>query len=534
MRKEINMEKDIKHKWLALSTLALAVSLIVIDGTIINVAIPVIMKDLKLNFTQVEWITTLYALVFSALLITTGRIADHVGRRKMLMLGIVIFIIGSIFASTAKGINSLLFARFIQGIGGAVVLPTTLSAVNSTFFGRDRIIAFAVWGSVISGMAAIGPLVGGYFCTYVSWRWIFWINVPIGVIILIGALKFVPETYGEKLTNGFDFLGFIVSSLGLASLVYGLIEGRNLGWIDAKDPSKEILGISYTPYLIVFGFLLLVLFILWEKHQVKNGKTHLLDVTLFRLKSFTLGNTIACLVAIGEFGLLFVLPLFLQNILGLSAMDSGFILASLGIGAFVSGGFASEIGRRTSPTVVASLGLFVETVGLAGFYFTVVPDISKMVIVLWLVVYGIGLGMASAQLTSTVLVDVPPVKSGQGSATQSTVRQLGSALGIALMGTILVSFLTVNVNTSLKNIAMPEQSVQGIETSVIETAGASIAGIKQDNRLMHMPQQERQKLFTALDDSFTKSSVDTIGVSALILGFGFILSLFLPKKKKTE
>lgn len=526
------MEKEIKYKWFALATLALAVSLIVMDGTIINVAIPVIMKDLSLNFTQVEWITTLYALVFSALLITTGRIADHVGRKKMLILGIGIFIIGSIIASTAKGINSLLFARFIQGIGGAVVLPTTLSAVNSTFFGRDRIIAFAVWGSVISGMAAVGPLIGGYFCTYINWRWIFWINIPIDLLIIIGAFKFVPETFGEKLNNGFDFLGFVISTFGLAALVYGLIEGRNLGWIEPKYTEKSIMGLSYTPYLIGFGVISLILFMLWEKHQVLNGKTHLLDVTLFKFKSFTLGNIIACLVAIGEFGLLFVLPLFLQNILGLSTMSSGFILASLGVGAFVSGGFASEIGRRTSPSAVASIGLLIETIGLAGFFFTVVPDISKSIIVLWLVVYGIGLGMASAQLTSTVLVDVPPLKSGQGSATQSTVRQLGSALGIALMGTILVSFLTVNVNNSLNSIDLPKEALTGIESSVVETAGASISGIKHDNKMVQFPPEEKDKLFKALDDSFTKSSVDTIGVSALILGLGFILSLFLPKKKK--
>lgn len=490
------------------------------------------MKDLKLTFTQVEWITTIYSLVFSALLITTGRIADHFGRKKMLAIGIVIFALGSVLASTANGIETMLVARFIQGIGGAVVLPTTLSVVNSIFFGKDRIIAFAVWGSVISGMAALGPLAGGYFCTYVSWRWIFWINIPICILIIMGAFRFIPETYGEKFKGRFDILGFIFSTVGLASLVYALIEGRNLGWIYAKDSSKEILGLSYTPYLLVIGVVSIVLFVVWETSRVKKDKMHLLDVTLFGFKSFSLGNTIACIVAIGEFGLLFVLPLFLQNILGLSAMDSGYILAAMGLGAFISGGLASEIGRRTSPVIVSSLGLFFESFGLAGFYFMVKPDISHWVIVFWLVVYGIGLGMASAQITSTVLMDVPPSKSGQGSAIQSTVRQLGSALGVAIIGTILVSLLSVNVPEKLKDINLPNQMSKQIEESVIDTVGSSIYGLKYGNSLSMMPRNEKNSLINSLDSSFTKSSADTIGISSLVLGIGFALSLFLPRKKK--
>lgn len=525
------MKERVVNKWMVLAVLALSVSLIVIDGTIINVAIPVIMKDLNLSFTQVEWITTIYSLVFSALLITTGRVADHFGRKKMLVLGIVVFAVGSVMASAANGIELMLIARFIQGVGGAIVLPTTLSVVNSLFFGRDRIIAFAVWGSVISGMAALGPLAGGYFCTYVDWRWIFWINIPICILILAGAFRFIPETFGEKFEGGFDIIGFLLSGIGLAALVYALIEGRNLGWIYAKDASKVLFGYSYTPYLLVLGVLSLVLFVVWEARMVKLNKTHLLDVTLFGFRSFSLGNVIACIVAIGEFGLLFVLPLFLQNILGLSAMSAGYILAAMGLGAFISGGLASEIGRRTSPVIVSSLGLFFESFGLAGFFFTVKPDISHWVIVFWLVVYGIGLGMASAQITSTILVDVPPAKSGQGSAIQSTVRQLGSALGVAIMGTVLVGLLSVNVPQKMDSVSLPPQMEKGIEESVINTVGSSIYGLKNGDSLKMLRPEAKKELLNALDDSFTKSSAETIGISAIVLGVGFVLSLFLPRHK---
>ena len=220
----------VKHKWMALLFLALSVSLIVIDGTIINVAIPSIMRGLHFTFTQAEWITTIYALVFSALLITTGRIADSVGRKKTLIIGIIVFLIGSIMASMSASIDSMLTVRFIQGIGGAIVLPTTLSAVNSIFTGKDRIIAFAVYGSVVTGMAAVGLLLGGYLTTYYTWPWVFWINIPIGILIILGFLFFIPDTYDEKMEGGFDFASFVLSTASLSAIVYGLVEGSNYGW----------------------------------------------------------------------------------------------------------------------------------------------------------------------------------------------------------------------------------------------------------------------------------------------------------------
>lgn len=523
---------QMKHKWLALTFLALSVSIIVMDGTIINVAIPVIMKALKLNFTQIEWITTIYSLIFSALLITTGRIADHVGRKFMLILGISVFTIGSVMASMSTTLGFMLTARTVQGIGGAIVLPTTLSTVNSTFFGKDRIIAFAVWGSVISGMAAIGPLLGGYLTTYFTWQWIFWINVPIGIAILIGASLFIPSTFGLKM-HGFDFAGFILSTVGLGSLVFVLIEGRNYGWIKAKSAEHELWGLSVIAWLAMLAAVTIILFIIIEIKRHNKGKTVLLDMSLFELKSFSAGNAVACIVAIGEFGLLFVLPLFLQNILNFTPMKAGLVLAAMGLGAFISGGLAAEIARRTYPAFVARIGLLLESVGMIGFFFTVDPGVSTGVIVAWLVVYGLGLGMASAQITSTVLVDVPPEKSGQGSATQSTVRQVGSVLGIAIIGTILVSFMSTDLDNSLKDTKLPPQALAGIEQSIEESAGGSISAIKNNPQMMgQLPPQVKASIIKGIENGFTRSAAKTIGVGGAIVFVGFLLTFMLPKKKK--
>lgn len=543
----------VPHQWFILTLLSLSVSLIVIDGTIVNVALPVIMKDLHLSFTNVEWIVTLYSLIFSALLLTTGRLADAVGRKKMLIIGIAIFLVGSTIASLSSNIQWMLIARSIQGVGGATVLPTTLSVVNAIFTGKNRIIAFAVWGSVIAGMAALGPLLGGFLTTYFTWRWIFWINIPIGIFIIIGALMVLPETYGEKMKTGFDLLGFLLSTIGLGTLVFALIEGRNYGWWKAKGDHLHIGSISIIPVLLFIGIICIALFLVWEQHLISQKKSHLLDISLFRFRSFSLGNTIACLIAIGESGLLFLLPLFLQNVLLFSPMESGWMLASMGIGAFFAGGMASGLVKKTSAKTVVSIGLFLETIGFVGFFLTVKPDIAHWILVLWLVFYGVGLGFASAQLTSIVLVDVPKKASGQGSSIQSTTRQLGSALGVAIIGTILVGFLQKDIPNTLKNADLPPQEQKAFEKQIIDSAGSAIKEVKQivanqekmeheedhnddayQNQDKKINLSKRENVSETLDKNFTKSVDKTIGISSIFIIIGLILTFFLKNPKPTS
>ncbi|MGM0238714.1 MULTISPECIES: DHA2 family efflux MFS transporter permease subunit [Enterococcus] len=524
--------KTVKHKWWVLTILALSVSLVIIDGTIVNVSLPVIMKDLKLSFTNAEWIITLYSLLFSSLLITMGRLADNFGRKKILIIGIIIFLFGSILASFSKDITFMLTARAIQGVGGASILPTTLSVVNSLFFGKDRTVAFAVWGSVIAGMAAIGPLLGGYLTTYLSWHWIFWINFPIGVFIIISALKYLPETYGEKIVGKFDFIGFLLSTISLISFVFGVIEGRTYGWWHANNGYPTFFNLSIIPTLIAIGILVFSLFIVWESRLNKQNKSHLLDVSLFKFKSFSLGNIIAGIVAIGESGLLFLLPLFLQNILVLSPIKSGIILSVMGLGAFLAGGMATFIVEKTSASFVVSLGLFLETLGFFGFFKTVNPNNSLAWIVIWLIIYGIGLGFASAQLTSIVLKDVPPIQSGQGSSIQSTTRQIGSALGVAIIGTIFNSKLQNDIPHTLDGLGISAKMQHSLESSVINSAGSAIHALKVSNpKILNITETMRNNMVVKLDINFTNSLVKTIGISSIVILISFFLTFGLYKQK---
>ncbi|PRZ40507.1 EmrB/QacA subfamily drug resistance transporter [Antricoccus suffuscus] len=433
-----------RRTWIGLGVLAAGLSMIVIDGTIVGVALPVIIHKLNLSLGDAQWVNSLYSVVFAALLLSAGRLGDRLGRRKLFVAGIVVFMLGSILAAAATGATSLIMGRLIQGIGGAFVLPATLSTVNATFRGKDRVVAFAVWGAVISGMAAIGPLLGGWLTHSYTWPWIFLVNVPIGIAVLIGTYFTVPESKSEASGRGMDVGGLLLSAAGFGAIVFGLIEGSAVGWW-TPVADLHFLGltwpgsapISIAPIAAAVGVALLIFFAAAERRRVRNDRSVILDLRLFQISTFAWGNVTAMMVAIGEFGLIFVLPLYLIDALGIGGLGAGLVLGAMGVGAFFSGAAARHLAARVGAAGVVVIGLALEVVGVLATALVVGPTSSPVLIAILVVIYGLGLGLASAQLTSTTLGDVPVALSGQGSATQSTVRQVGAALGTAVVGAVL-------------------------------------------------------------------------------------------------
>ncbi|NYE00735.1 EmrB/QacA subfamily drug resistance transporter [Kineosphaera limosa] len=458
-----------RRRWIGLGFLAAGLSMIVLDGTIVGVALPAIIADLGMDLTSAQWVNSIYAVVFAALLLSFGRLGDRQGRRTVFGIGVVVFVVASVLAALAQGADALIAARALQGIGGAMVLPASLSTVNAIFRGRDRAAAFGVWGAVMAGMAAVGPLLGGWLTTTFDWRWIFIVNVPIGVVVVLGALRFVDNTRShEPAGPGVDVDGLLTSALGFGLLVFGLIEGSALGWWRPIAP-LQIGGwtwsadapISAAPVAIALGVFFLVLFVLWERHRAHSGRSAILDLRLFALPTFSWGNLTAMSVAVGEFALVFVLPLYLVNVLGLSILGAGVVLAVMAAGAFMSGAMARHLAARIEPRGVVVLGLSLEVLGVAALVFVLGPATSPALFAACLAVYGVGLGLASAQLTSLVLADVPTDRSGSGSATQSTVRQVGSALGTAVSGSVLAARLGTDLAARLDEVAgVPAQVAQ--------------------------------------------------------------------------
>lgn len=471
------------RRWWTLVVVAAAVSLIVIDGTIVNVALPVIINDLKLVFTQAEWVNTIYSLLFAGLLLGAGALGDRWGRQRMLVLGVAVFVVASVLAGQAQTPEAFILARAVQGIGGAFALPSTLSTVNATFRGKDRAIAFGVWGSVIAGMAAVGPLLGGFLTTDVNWRWVFWINVPLGIAIIIGALLVVPNTRGDD--AGFDVAGFLLSALGMAAIVFGLVEGQTYGW---WTPARELTigawtwgtsaAIAAPPVALAAGLALLGGFVAWALARERDGRPVLLRLSLFAIPTFRWGNLAAMIIALGEFGLLFVLPLYLQYVLGMDSLGAGWVLMSLALGALVAGGSAGQLAKRMSAATTSLAGIIIEALAVALLALVVRADSPAWQPTAVLVLYGIGLGLTSAQLTSVALHDVPTELSGQASAAQSTLRQLGSALGVAILGSVLSGVLQARVPGSLNGVGIPGNAAERIEQAMAETGGAVLHALR--------------------------------------------------------
>lgn len=517
-----------RREWLGLAALSTALGMIVLDGTIVGVALPTIIRDLDLDLTDAQWVNSIYAVVLAALLLSSGRLSDRLGRRRMLLVGLVLFMVGSILAALSDAASPLIWARVVQALGAALIMPATLSTVNATFRGRYRAAAFGVWGAVISGAAAVGPLAGGALTQYASWEWIFIVNIPLGLIVMVATLMWVRETRGGDNRPGVDVDGALLSGIGFGALVFAIIEGPNLGW---WKPTTDftVFGltwpatapISIVPILLLVGIAALVLFVLWERHRARNGRSAILDLTLFSLPTFAWGNVTAAMVAIGEFAIIFVLPLYLMNVLGLDVMIAGLILAAMAVGAFVSGASARHLAARFGAPGVVLLGLFLEVAGVLVLALFISATSSGWLIAAVLAVYGLGLGLASAQLTSTVLRDVPPKQSGQGSATQSTVRQVGSALGTAFSGAALSVALAVTLPKALAQGGITGDAATQVADETRQSAGTTIEILRQQGTSSPFG-ADTDAVVQALADGFSDGTRAAMLVAVVFLALGVL------------
>lgn len=515
-----------RRDWFGLAVLAIGLGLIVLDGTIVGVALPAIIGDLGLDLTDAQWVNSLYAVVLAALLLSTGGLADRWGRKRLFLVGLVIFVGGSLLAAAADASAVLIGARAVQAVGAACIMPSTLSTVNAVFRGKYRAAAFGVWGAVISGAAAIGPLAGGALTQWVSWHWIFLVNLPLGALVLVGAILTVPETRGGDHRPGADVDGALLSAVGFGALVFAVIEGPDLGWWAPKG-ELTVFGwdwpqdapVSAVPVALAVAAIALVLFVVWERHREKVQRSALLDLRLFLLPTFSWGNLTAAMVAVGEFAILFVLPLYLINALGLDVMGAGLVLAGMAFGAFLSGAAARYLAARFGAPGTVLIGLGMEVAGVIALAMLIRGDTPGWQIAIPLVVYGLGLGLASAQLTGTVLRDVPVGISGQGSATQSTVRQIGAALGTAFAGATLSVALAITLPSALTAAGITGQAADQLADATRQSAGTTITQLRAQGAAGPLGDQAGATV-DALVTGFTDATRWALLIATVFLLFG--------------
>ncbi len=515
------------RRWLGLFFIALGVAMIIVDATIVNVAVPQIIKDLGITSSDAQWVQEIYTLVFAALLLAWGRLADRYGRRLLFVAGASAFAAASVFAALAQSGPELIGSRVLQGIAGAMMLPASLSLLNAGFRGRDRTIAFAVWGSTIGGTAALGPLLGGWLTTSYSWRWAFGINIPLGLAVVAGSLLLVPESKEAASARGNDLVGALLSVLGFGGIVFGLIQGRTYGWWTRTGP-VSIAGadwnwlLSPVPVAFAVGLGCLAAFAAVELRRNAAGRVVLLDLRLFAIPSFRNGNIAALIVSLGEFGLLFALPLWFENVRGYSAFRTGVALLPLAAGSFAASGFGAQLARRRGPVFTVRVGIALEIAGVAGIGAVVGPATAWWAIVPVLFVYGVGVGLATAQLTGVVLADVPVSNSGQGSGTQSTSRQIGSAFGIAILGTVLFTALGDEFSRRLASLpGLPPGQRAALVTGVKESAGAVIGQLAASPRTAAIAVMAKQ--------AFSQATRLTAFTAATFLALGLLASFSLGR-----
>jgi EmrB/QacA subfamily drug resistance transporter len=515
-----------RKRWVALLFLALGVAMIILDATVVNVAIPTIVEDLGLTTTDAEWVNAIYALLFASLLLLSGRLSDIVGRRLMFVGGVTLFAVASVLVASSGSASQLIGARALQGVAAAMILPASLSVLNAVYRGKDRAIAFAVWGATIGGMAALGPLVGGWLTTYATWHWAFLINVPIAIAVVIGVLLLVPETRDTVDKRGIDVPGTLLGTLGLAALIFGLIEGQNYGWI---KPTKQFSAagfdwpfdnISAPGVALVLSAVLLASFVWVEARRKNAGKVVMVDLVLFRIRTFGMGNAVAAIVSLGEFGLLFILPLFLQSVIGYDALETGVILLALAAGSFIASGAGAGMAKRMGPVPVLRLGMALEVIGVLWIATVLSTSVTGWMMAPGLFVYGLGVGFATAQLTGVILSEVPVAESGMASAVQSTSRQVGAAIGTALLGAVLITGLGT-ITSDLTERGVPQPAAEQVTEAVQQSAGTAVVALPQ--------QPNGQVLFEGASEGFATAAKEVGYVASGLIALGLLAAFLLPR-----
>ncbi len=497
-----------RRKWGVLVVISFSLFIVLLDVTIVNIALPHIMTAFKVGLSSIEWVFNVYTLVFAALLLNLGKLGDLFGRRLLFLIGLGIFSLASLGCSLAPTFGVLLVFRGVQAIGGAAMMPATLSILNVEFSKSQRGLALGIWGAVAGAANALGPIIGGALVDAASWRYIFVINIPVGLFAFIAALMIVRESTDPATDRHIDVPGVLIVSVALVCLTYALVEGQKYGW--TSPTILALFGVAAVSF---------VTFVLVELRRASP----LAQLRLFGNRVFSSGNFIILVVTFGLIGVLYLLILFLQIILGFSALKAGLTLLPLPLAIIVvaplAGRLTDRIGGRWllfAGTIIAAVGIYLMS-DLSG-----VTDWPNLV--LPLAVCGIGMGLVMAPVTTVVMASTPVQHSGMGAGILSTVRLIGSVLGLSVLGAVLQNQLVNNVSSALSKYpqlpaALRNQIVNGIQSGSLGAGGITVPG--------SVPDAIRAQLITLFKDQFAQGLNMTMKVGIVVIILGTVASLFI-------
>jgi EmrB/QacA subfamily drug resistance transporter len=446
------------RRWLTLAAVAFGLFMIMLDNTVVNVALPSMARDLGVGLSELEWIVTGYALTFASLMLTGGKLADLLGRRLIFVVGLVIFTGSSLACGLAESGDFLIGARVVQGVGAALMNPATLSIIAATFPPHQRGMAIGIWAGVSALALAIGPLVGGLLTEHLDWSWIFFVNIPVGIVAIVASFVLIPESKDESAEQRLDLPGLLTSAIGLFALTYGLIEANTYGWT-----SGRIIG------SFVVAVVMLTAFVLLETHQ----RLPMLDLSLFRNGTFLGANLAVLLVALAMFGVFFFVSLYMQGILGYSAVQAGAAFLPMTVLIILVAPIAGKTSDRIGSRWLMTTGMLLVAAQLVSFsrldehstFWNLLPG---------LMVGGLGIALVMTPSAAAAVRALPVDKSGVGSAVLNAFRQVGGSMGIALLGAIMAHQVGGLEGPAV--FSQPERFVDGFSTALLVSAAIALAG----------------------------------------------------------
>jgi len=445
------------RKWWTLFALTFSLFMIMLDNTVVNVALASIQRDFAIpvsDLSKLEWVVNAYVLVFAALMLTGGKLSDFFGRRLVFLTGLAVFGLASLACGLAPDENWLIAARAVQGVGAALMMPATLSIITATFEARERGAAIGIWAGVSAMALAIGPLIGGFVTQHLHWSWIFFLNIPVAAVGLVIGRLVIKESKDTSHEQRLDVPGLVTSGVALFALTFALIEANHYGWTSAI-----ILGLFAAAAV---GF---AAFILLELHQ----RAPMLDLSLFRSATFAGANVVALLVGLAMFGVFFFMSLYMQNVLGYTPVRAGASFLPMTVLIIIVAPIAGRVSDRIGPRWLIATGMALVS-GALLIFAQLEVDSSWWHLLPGMMIGGFGMAITMTPMTAAAVGAVPVAKAGVGSGVLNTFRQVGLALGIAVMGAILAA----SQSDALANGSAPNEAfVAGLQDAMY--VGAAFA-----------------------------------------------------------
>jgi EmrB/QacA subfamily drug resistance transporter len=499
-----------ERKWWTLIAVSIAIFMLLLDITVVNVALPDIQRSLHSSFQDLQWVVDAYSLTLAAFLLTAGALSDLVGRKRVFVAGLVVFTASSVVCGLSSSSLMLNLARGVQGTGGAMMFATSLALIAQAFQGKERGTAFGVFGAVTGAAVAVGPLVGGIITSGIGWEWIFFVNLPIGVIAVILTLTQVAES-ADPNARGVDWLGLVTFSGSLFLLVFALVRGNDAGW-----------GSTQIVAFLAASLILLVLFVIVERVQ----KRPMLDLALFRRPAFTGANIVAFALSGSIFAMFLYLTLYIQDVLGFSPLQAGLRFLPITLLSFIVAPIAGRLSVRVPIRMLLGVGLLLISAGLVGMtavdassgWTTLIPGFA---------IAGVGIGLVNPPLASAAIGVVPHERSGMASGINSTFRQVGIATGIAGLGAIFQHSVTKSTTAALH--------ASGHAGEILSKAHGQLGTLLESGEVSQIAARLSPGARTALLGSyrvgFTDAFTDILIVGAVLALVGSLLAFVLIRGK---